>query len=471
MVERNDAILDALIALCKAGKEIHEAAQAYVDAQKLPASQYPIILQMFKEQSVHYPSFDVNQKILTQKFILDLQSDQYYLYNEKLKRLTEVKKSSLQTLFNAKAFQKIQDTRLKLVYMGYNPNTPILFYEKFENTYINKYRPSEWQFPYVYESQVVPKVALPERYDKFFRHMCDNEDLSYRFLLSFLGATVQPGHIPQTYLTLLGKPGVGKNTLIDVMAEVLGTENTIIFNDGNLKDVRFNSEFKEKKLIMFDEVLVRDTVDERFLKGFVNPTISIEEKGKDKKVYDNYASIVLAANSLASIRVSNDDRRYSFLDLPNVTLKDFHKVNHADMSFEYYRKTHLLEPSAIQQLGEYLLNYKVDYDLIDWPPETKAKKRQKEEGLLDWELAIFDMVAPLNHGRTLTMDQANSQLEEHVKIKNRPSIARWRTLSQLKPGYFEVVRDRDGKNSTRPTVVKFAELSKQPKEKVGKDEN
>jgi len=470
MAERNQEILDALIELCKSGLEIHEAAQKYVEKQKLPASQYPVILKMFKEQTEYYLNFDVNQKILTQKFILDMQSDEYFIYNEKLKRLTDVKKSSLATLFHPKAFQKIQDTRLKLCLIGYNPNTPILFYEKYENTYINKYRPAEWQFPYVYEKKPVPTVALPERYDKFFRHMCDNEDLSYRFLLSFLASTVQPGHIPQTYLTLLGKPGVGKNTLIDIMAQVLEKDNVVIFNDGNLKDVKFNSEFKNKKLIMFDEVLVRDTVDERFLKGFVNDTISIEEKGKDKRVYDNYASVVLAANSLASIRVSNDDRRYSFLDLPNVTLKEFHKANYPKMPFEHYRKTHLLEPEAIKELGEYLLSYKIDYELIDWPPETKAKRKQKEEGLLDWELAIFDMVSPLNHGRTLSMDQANKALEEHVTIKNRPSIARWRTLSQLKPGYFEVVRERDTKHSTRPTVVKFAELSKQPKEKVVKND-
>lgn len=469
-MEKNDNIVDTIIAGSKQGLTLAQIIDKYLDKQKLPSSARDLITKEFEFNTQFFPNYPIAHGVLEKKFIMDLQSGDYYIYDEKLRHRTSVQKASLLSIFNPKSFQKLQDTRLYTVCLGYNPDNPTLFYEHKGMPYLNLYRPAPWQFPYMYEGKEVPNTALPERYKDFFMHICDNVEDSYNYLIHFLAATVQPNYRPQSYLALLGRQGVGKNTLIDIMAAVLDKENVCIFQSNSLKDERFNAPLKDRKLIFFDEVQVKTDSDERFLKEFINPEVQIEEKGRDKKTYTNFATVIMAANSLAAIRTSSDDRRYSFLDLPNKTLLEFHKEKYTHVgTLNHYRTKYLLDEESIKQLGEYLLNIKVDVRLLSEPLKSKAKLKHKRDSLNDWEIAIFDTLAPQLAGQTVSINKANEKLQEITNnSKVKPGRERWKQLSQHKPGYFKR-KKMAHKDGGQEYVIVFEPLESQPKETLDEE--
>lgn len=464
-------ILNTIIQGSKAGVPLNEIVENYMGKQKqaITVENYNRLLAIFQDHTKYFPNYPLVLNVLSKKFIMDLQTDRYFIYDEEIKRMTPVLKASLQNVFSPKAFQVIQDTRLFSVCLGYNPNSTTLFYEKAGMRYVNLYRPADWQFPYMYDGVPVHKVDIPARYKALFMHLCNHKTVSYNYLINFLAATVQPNKKPKTYLTLLGKQGVGKNTLVDIMIKVLEKDNVTTFTEKSLRDVKFNGTFKNKKLIMFDEVLVKNDGDEKFLKDFVNDTINIEEKGKDRREYDNFASIILAANSLAAVKISPDDRRYSFLDLPEKTLIQFHQEQNIPMSFDEYRGNYILADSEIEKLGIFLLGHAVDQDVLLRPLESETRYKQKDESLSDWEAVVFDVMSPRFAGKEITLNEANQQLAEIVDVKQAKfSRDSWKRLSQTKPGFFTRIRKKNAKGE-KQFYLAFEKLDKQPHEKTSED--
>ena len=467
MIEYNEHIVDRIVEGSKKGLTLEKIVDKYLkDHPEIPTKNKAEVLKDFDAQTIYYPNYPVVRNILTKKFIRDIQTSEYYIYDENSKRTIDVDLSSVSTIFNSKDWVRVQDKRLKTVWLGYNPTKAVLFYTGKDGVeYINLYRPADWQFPYVYDGVKPPNTPLPERYDLLFKHLCSNEPISYNYLINFLAALTQPSEsIPKTHLVMLSIPGTGKNTLTDIMSLVLGENNVYVIAPNNLKEIKFNAGFKNKKLIMFDEVKVKDAADENFLKEFVNTKIGIEEKGKDKRTYENFAGLILASNDMAAVRIATGDRRYSLLDLPSKPLTKFVEETYKDMDFFEYRQNYLIEPEAIKQLGEFLLNVKVDRKIIDNVLESKARNRHRTESLKDWENIVYEMLCPRYAGQEIDFIKATDEVRIMSNV-NKLSIGRdkWKELSLKRPGFF-TVKCKRMKNGEKLWVLDFEKLEKQPNE-------
>lgn len=113
-----------------------------------------------------------------------------------------------------------------------------------------------------------------------------------------------------TVLCLAGARGTGKSTFIKIVGELVGSDYTELVSESILKE-RFNAQFKNKRLIVFEEVALSDSSAINKVKAWCNNKISIEEKGYDAFSADNFSSMVFLLNDLNDLKVMPQERRFS----------------------------------------------------------------------------------------------------------------------------------------------------------------
>lgn len=461
MKESATAILNYLIKKSRKGLRFDEVVAMYLKETDSKESERAGIKEQFKREIENYPNFDFVQKMLTYQYIKCADTNKHYLIDAETKKVEIIREEALKSAFDTEAFKWINACRLYTTRLGYNPNAKDFLYEDGLLKAINMYRPAEWQIEYFFEGKAVPKVGLHEKYDAFLKHLTDSE-LSYRYLLTFMASCVQANKKAYSYCTLLGKQGIGKGVFFQILSQLVGPSNASEIPATCLADMKFNDAMKHKKLLFFDELTIRNPEDDSVMKKFVNPSITIESKGIDAKEYVNYACIMVASNNLGNLKIEPDDRRYSFVDLTDNKLTEFVANKYPEMTQNEYVQQYLLEPASIKQLGEFLLNYEIDEKLTENPIKSEASKSQKFNRLLDWEVDVFNQLAPENAGKEITLVKAKEEIQRITdNSKISPNRARWVTLSETSPGYFTVQRKNE--KGKRFYVLKFEELDKMPK--------
>lgn len=429
------------------------------------------IINLFEQAKKDYPNFEQIQYIIKTEFAMDYNSGQYYLVDQVKAKITEINLLALKTMFSGKAFSTIEEERLHTCVMGYNPNSKNLFFkeENAEFKSINAYRPASWQIPYFYYGHPIPKNDIPEIYKKYFNHLTGGSNSSTHYLINFMASTVQTNKKAFTYCTMLGGMGIGKGVLADILSKLIGEKNYSNIPANKLSDNKFNAPAKNKKLIFLDELEIRNQSDENALKHFVNPTISIEEKGKDQKTYANYANILIASNNLSKLKIEPGDRRYSMIDMGKESLIKFANREYNIPVGEYVNK--LLDDDNIKDLGTYLLNYEIDMKSITEVLQSEARKNQDLHGLAEWELCLFREVAPKYAGKEIPLSEAKNILREMSdNSKVNPGRESWKKLEEKFPGFFKRIKKvfPDGRQVYH---IKFEELDKQPKFLVSEKED
>lgn len=425
---------------------------------------------LFESAKKDYPNFEEVQSILLSDWCLDKNYPNYYIVDQINNRITTINSTSLKSFFNYKSFNKVQNQRLHTCYVGYNPNSNSMFYKELDLKHINLYRPAPWQVPFFYKEQPLPvSITMPEIYAKFINHLTGGNEKSTHYLINFLASTVQPNKKSFTYCTMLGGMGVGKGVLSKIMRKLVGEDNHADIPANKLSDNKFNAPAKNKKLIFLDELEIRNQSDENALKHFVNPTISIEEKGKDQRTYTNYANILIASNNLSKLRIEPGDRRYSMIDMGKEILLKF-AAREYNMSTESYVSM-LEDDNNIRDLGIYLLNYEIDNKALFEVLQSEARKNQDLHGLSEWELCLFREVAPKYAGKEIPLSEAKNILREMSdNSKVNPGRESWKKLEEKFPGFFKRIKKvfPDGRQVYH---IKFEELDKQPKFLVSEKED
>ncbi len=113
-----------------------------------------------------------------------------------------------------------------------------------------------------------------------------------------------------TVLCLAGDRGTGKSTFVEILGELVGNNYTELVSEAILKD-KFNAQFHNKRLIVFEEVALEDSLSVNKIKAWCNDKISIEEKGTNAFSADNFSSMVFLINKLEELKVTAQERRFS----------------------------------------------------------------------------------------------------------------------------------------------------------------
>lgn len=106
--------------------------------------------------------------------------------------------------------------------------------------------------------------------------------------------------------------GVGKTTLANILAELVGAENVARPNEVALTEGSFNSFIARKRLIIVDELYSghsRKTYN-RLKAPITDPKLRVNEKYQPEYEIDNFAHFIFSSNDLVPIFIDANDRRF-----------------------------------------------------------------------------------------------------------------------------------------------------------------
>jgi hypothetical protein len=176
---------------------------------------------------------------------------------------------------------------------------------KFFNTYI----PRRWE-PYKEAPDVTPLLGYLER-------VFPNAE-ERRQAARWAATLIARPQIKMEYGLLLVSEtqGVGKTTLADILAEIIGMRNVAYVEEHDIVG-RFN-DWVEKRLIICEEIYAgHSTAAYNRLKAVAtNKTVRVEKKNLPRYNIDNYGHVIACSNSIKALRLDNEDRRWF---VPEVT--------------------------------------------------------------------------------------------------------------------------------------------------------
>lgn len=190
--------------------------------------------------------------------------------------------------------------------LTYSPGEPQICREKsFDNDAVhvclNLYTPSGIEAE---EGDVSPFLEL-------ITHMFDKDEAAIKHVLSFFSYMIQhPGQRINHGLVIQSDQGIGKDTIIGTMAEIVGQHN---YSQVTLTQVEsdFNSWLLGKQLIVFQEMMAagRRHIYNRLKTYITEPTVGVNEKHLKVQRLPNRAVYVFLTNYKHAISIDHGDRR------------------------------------------------------------------------------------------------------------------------------------------------------------------
>jgi len=151
-----------------------------------------------------------------------------------------------------------------------------------------------------------------------------DEEIS-RYVLAWLARIVQDpgGERPGTSIVLRGKQGTGKGVFVNIFGKLLGSHFIQIAQAGQITG-RFNHQLKDVVLAFVDEGFwAGDKQAEGALKNMITePTINIEQKGKDIIRVQNHVNLIMASNNTWVVPAGLEERRFFVLDVSDEHIQD-----------------------------------------------------------------------------------------------------------------------------------------------------
>jgi len=151
------------------------------------------------------------------------------------------------------------------------------------------------------------------------KYLCGS-DASSEYVLNWMSHIVQfPEKKTNVAVVLYSSTeGVGKNLLIDIFDKLLDGYTTKFRDTSALTD-KFNADMMGKLLVVGDEINARCTEVANELKDIITRNKeNIEFKGKDKFICNDYKNYIFTTNNENVFKVSNTDRRFMFIECPEV---------------------------------------------------------------------------------------------------------------------------------------------------------
>lgn len=207
--------------------------------------------------------------------------------------------------------------------MVYDPHKELYWCDEFKHYYLNTYKEPAWMeepdhFYLVHRHKTSPVTfnKLSPLLRSFLIHLFPNDNVRKEVLKWCAFSTIEK---LQTYLTLIGKQGIGKTLFVtDLLGYYHGSENV---NIPKTIEIKYNAKCAESTLIYFDEMMMVNLEQYNEMKSYINPKISYEEKFKPIYMAQNFANIVWSCNTKDTMSgMSRDDRRFKIVPITDSKL-------------------------------------------------------------------------------------------------------------------------------------------------------
>jgi hypothetical protein len=158
-----------------------------------------------------------------------------------------------------------------------------------------------------------------------YQIIASGDDEIFKYVVSWLARIVQDpgGERPGTSIVLRGPQGTGKGVFVNNFGELLGSHFIQIAQAGQITG-RFNHQLKDVLLAFADEAFFAgDKQAVGALKNMVTePTINIEQKGKDIIRVKNNVNLIMASNNDWVVPAGLEERRFFVLDVSEAHMQD-----------------------------------------------------------------------------------------------------------------------------------------------------
>ena len=437
-----------------------EALYSPPEINKMIKSKYPKlqdseINNIIEQIAIRMPTYFLKQKIRKCKIVQDISGDDMcYLLEPHSKEVVREKETKLTRMCNTKDEKSYFLDQIYPAQFTYNPFEATRLYRKELDWYYNTYTPPTWYEAVFYskgDKTIVKRETIPPLYRQFFLHLVNNHDDSYLYVLTWLSNAMK--YRNYCVLTAIGNQGIGKGVLGEIMRLLTGEKN-FHTSDTRLITKDFNKQFKNKRIVFCDEIQILKVEHVNKFKALINDMIEIEGKGENAVEVKNYASIYIASNNFDSIRLTDDDRRFSIIELTDEKL-----INH--MSTEQI--SGLIEPENIKELAEYLWHLAIDKDAMKTPFRSSRTDEVRLAGLKDWEEWLFDDFAIENQDSSIEVKKISGAIEDEFGAKFKPSRRALKKLQEVYPKKFTLVYKVED-NGKRAWYVNFPSLQENTNE-------
>lgn len=248
-----------------------------------------------------------------------------------------------------------------------------------------------------------------------------NEQSHARWITAWFKNIVEsPAKKPLTALVLQGKKGVGKDSLLEVMAYIM-PQNYHMTSNPRILTSQFNSVLEQCLLVVFNEAIwSKDPIADATLKHLVTGTHhKIEHKGKEAYDVKNFTRVCVITNDASAVNATADERRYAVFSVGAGKQQNF--------KFFSDMKTNLFERGGIRLWRRYLRDFD-DSDIdLNIAPKTSGLAQQKIESLKDHEEwwhsslrsgALQGHVDEINWTFDVSIQEAFYALSRYIKTRN-----------------------------------------------------
>ena len=220
-----------------------------------------------------------------------------------------------------------------------------------------------------------PVAGNCQRYLEFiYDVICSGQGDLFDYLIHWCAHLVQkPYELPETALVFRGREGIGKNTFVDPLRDIVGREHFLALTSMNQITGRFSGHLSNALLVFCNEsVWGGDKSAQGVLKSMITDDVQpIEHKGRDLVMVKSFRRMIFATNENWAVPRGADDRRYVITDVSDVRKGDYGY-------FQAIREE--MKAGGTEALMDYLLKW----DISDWHPRSIPQRLQ----VCGWELKI-----------------------------------------------------------------------------------
>ncbi len=206
---------------------------------------------------------------------------------------------------------------------------------------------------------IEPRYGDCMRYLEFIGDViCSGDGELFDYIIRWLAHMVQrPEELPETALVFRGREGIGKNTLVDPLRDIVGREHFLLLSSLNQITGRFSGHLANALLVFCNEsVWGGDKSAQGVLKSMITDEVQpIEHKGRDLTMVRSYRRMLFATNENWAVPRGADDRRYIITDVSDSKKGDY-------PYFKAIREQ--MDAGGTAALMHHLLNE----DISDWHP-------------------------------------------------------------------------------------------------------
>jgi hypothetical protein len=286
------------------------------------------------------------------------------------------------------------------------------------------------------------------------KYICGNEKETYEYLLNWCAHIVQRPYIKTDVAVVLYSitEGIGKNLFTQLLEKIFDGYYGEFTNQDF--DNQFNSKFKNKSLMIGNEINARAKRSADYLKDIITRTeITINEKYVNTYRVKDYCNFIFTTNHEVVFKISNTDRRYLLIECPIKKQTNEYYTNYV---------TALNNEKKLKQFYAYLKNRNIKKFNIRKIPINEYKKRNIMYNAPAYIQMIRDNIKKFNN-KTFTASELYEKFQEYAREKKLESTMTKQTFyiqfKKIFKKYY--VRDEKSfykfKNLTESTIDELIE--------------